>query len=402
MSAYTYGASDELAKKYTFWQYIGDKKVDIGEINIPKDHILKDASIVNGHAEGDSFTACTAGDDSCHWYIKLVWNVFDPSTGHADDKVVYLPADNFVQDIDEDNSNTDRGVNVDVWYDGQKNIVSATTKVTIKNADGSGTSEFARADGFHSLTSYTLNSVSGDVKSVASATNWTYDPFDKKVTITAATDVSHINRKTVSWSYGDVKDLVGDSYDPGAGTVNTMVDRTMSFVIPQCVSHLNRHMIKFQSGSTSSFDNQTYDPGKDCSNSAETINIPTSFDHLSEYNGTCYTLSHDVCMGSNTIVANSFYNSSDMNLKENIASIGESDYEKVNNIDFKSFNFKSDELKTKTYGVIAQDVQNAGLNEIVKTNDEGNLSVDYISLLILKIGSLENEVKKLREELNKK
>ena len=66
---------------------------------------------------------------------------------------------------------------------------------------------------------------------------------------------------------------------------------------------------------------------------------------------------------------------------------------------FKSFNFKDDETKTKTYGVIAQQVNAAGLNELVHTDESGALNVDYISLLILKIASLENKVNELSEEI---
>jgi len=465
MSAETYSPESELLKKYTFWQYVGGERKEIGEINIPKDHILKDVSIVNGHFNDNTFTPCPVGDNTCSWYIKLVWNVFDPSTGHPDDIVTYLPADDFVKDIDENNSNTDRGANVDVWYDGKQNWVSATTKVTIKNADGTGTKEFSRANGFHSLDSYTLNSVSGDVKTANDATNWTYDPFDKKVTITAATDASHINRKTVSWSYGDVKSAAGASYDPGDGTVNTFGDaRTMSFVIPQsvdninrgtlevthngftntydpasastwalphssltwtyeatsgksgsdsfntsadktisiptCVNHLNRHNITFQSGDVRTFSSQTYDPGKDCANSAETINIPTSLDHLIEFNGTCYEFDHDICMSGNSIVAKSFYATSDERIKENIQSLLGMDARKSDLVEFKTFNFKNDETKSKTYGVIAQDVLAAGLNEIVHKDENDNLSVDYISFLILKIANLENKIGELSNEIN--
>ena len=755
MSAETYPASSELLKKYTLWQYVGSERKEIGEINIPKDHILKDVSVVWGTLVGSTFTPCTQISENCHWYIKLVWNVFDPSTSHSDDKVTYLPADDFIKDINENNSNTDRGANVDVWYDGKQNWVSATTKVTIKNADGTRTKEFSRANGFHSLNSYTLNSVSGDVKTANAATNWTYDPFDKKVTITAATDASHINRKTVKWTYGDVKSASGASYDPGDGTVNTFGNtRTMSFVIPQsvdninrgtlkvthngftntydpasastwtlphsaltvtygassgksgsvvfntsadknisiptCVNHLNRHTIKFQSGSTSSFNNQTYDPGKDCANTAETINIPTAISHLNRgkftvrhcnqevtfdpstntsitmshsalsythngftgtydpctggtftaphsaltvtygassgktgtvtyntsasesiviptslnhlnrgkltlshnsvsevfdpssdknialshsaltvtygassgksgtvtYNtskseaisiptaishltrgkltlshnatneefdpssnknialshnaltvtygaandksgtvnydtskseaisiptaishltrgkltlnhnsvsevfdpssnknialshnsltinygatcgsseavnktydtsaaktivipktisditggaiklnncsGDCITIGADICMTANTIAAKAFYSKSDENAKENIQPLVHLDYGKIDKVEFKSFNFKDDETKTKTYGVIAQQVNAAGLNELVHTDESGALNVDYISLLILKIASLESKVNELSREI---
>ena len=584
MSAYTYSAAEELAKKYTFWQYIGDTRVEIGEINIPKDHILKDASIVNGHASGESFTACTAGDNTCHWYIKLVWNVFDPKTGHADDKIVYLPADDFVQDLVVNNP-TNNGVCLDIWYDGQKKNISAHTEVHMIHGNNSTDTKYTITDGCkHSLTSYTLNSVSGDVKTANAATNWTYDPFDKKVTITAATDVNHLNRNRLKFVYGDVCSGPAQSYDPGAGTVNTTADTRITEVtiprnlsnlgytklnikygttsaeptqgfdpgstkdtctvgttditipscvshlnrhtikfqsgsastftnqtydpgkdcansaetinIPTCVNHLNRHTIKFQSGSTSSFNNQTYDPGKDCANSAETINIPTAVSHLNrgkftvkhcnqevtfdpstdtsitmshstlsythngftgtydpctggtftaphssltisygvtcsetatgityntsadksivvpktisditggaiklnECSGNCITVTGDIC-ASGVVKATALYSTSDRNLKENINSISYDDYHKVSNVGLKSFNFKDDETKKKTYGIIAQDLQGVGLENIIHKDEQGNLSVDYTSFLILKIADLEHTIHELSNEI---
>jgi hypothetical protein len=465
MSAETYPASSEMLKKYTFWQYLGTERKEIGVIDIPKDHILKDVSIVNGKLNGSSFTPCPTGDNTCSWFVKLVWNVFDPSTGHADDKVVYLPADDLVKDIDENNTNTDRGANVDVWYDGKKNQVSATTKVTIKNANGTGTKEFSRANGFHTLNSYTLSSVSGDVKTNNAATNWTYDPFDKQLTITAATDASHINRKTLSWRYGDVKSAIGGTYDPGDGTVNTMgSSRTMEFVIPTsigdidgvgslsvthngfngtfdvnnnqnwtlphsaltatyeatsgksgtvtyntsaassisiptCVNHLNRHKITFSKGSVSAFTSQTYDPGKDCANTAETINIPTSIDELSNWNGTCISLPHNVCVDG-TVTASGAVYSSDRRLKENIRELTDHDLDTVERIKLKKFNFISDKSKTTTYGVIAQELRNIGMANIVHTNDEGFYGVDYTSLFILEIASLKREIQRLKNRVS--
>ena len=464
MSEEAYPASSEMLKKYTFWQYLGTERKEIGVIDIPKDHILKDVSIVNGKLNGSSFTPCPTGDNTCSWFIKLVWNVFDPSTGHADDKVVYLPADDLVKDIDENNTNTGRGVNVDVWYDGKKNQVSATTKVTIKNANGTGTKEFSRANGFHTLNSYTLKSVSGDVKTNNAATNWTYDPFDKQLTITAATDASHINRKTLSWRYGDVKSAIGGTYDPGDGTVNTMgSSRTMEFIIPKsigdlsagslsvthngfngtfdvknnqnwtlphsaltatyeatsgksgtvtyntsaassisiptCVNHLNRHKITFSKGSVSTFTSQTYDPGKDCANTAETINIPTSIDELSNWNGTCINLPHNVCVDGTVTASGAIY-SSDRRLKENIRELTDHDLDTVERIKLKKFNFISDKSKTTTYGVIAQELRNIGMANIVHTNDEGYYGVDYTSLFILEIASLKREIQRLKNRVS--
>lgn len=92
--------------------------------------------------------------------------------------------------------------------------------------------------------------------------------------------------------------------------------------------------------------------------------------------------------------ATAFYESSDRSLKENIKPISNSDLEKVKNIEFKEFNFK--ENSTKKYGVIAQEIEEVGLNNLVSKNREGVKSVDYTSLLILKIQQLEEEIKELK------
>ena len=58
--------------------------------------------------------------------------------------------------------------------------------------------------------------------------------------------------------------------------------------------------------------------------------------------------------------------------------------------------------------MIAQEVQEAGLPELVHLKDDGNLGVDYTSLLILKVAYLEDfcsmlngKVVELEEKLNK-
>ena len=61
---------------------------------------------------------------------------------------------------------------------------------------------------------------------------------------------------------------------------------------------------------------------------------------------------------------------------------------KIESVRLKSFNFKN-EPNRRVYGVIAQEVQEAALDDLVYTNDDGTLAVDYTSLLILKIAELE-------------
>ena len=58
---------------------------------------------------------------------------------------------------------------------------------------------------------------------------------------------------------------------------------------------------------------------------------------------------------------------------------------------------KDDKDKTTKYGVIAQEVEAVGLGNLVKDNGETK-SVDYISLLILKIEALEKRSAELEAE----
>ena len=102
---------------------------------------------------------------------------------------------------------------------------------------------------------------------------------------------------------------------------------------------------------------------------------------------------------SEGMIAPTYLNSSDERLKKNIEAISDNDIDKVKNVDLKSYVFKFD--NSKHYGVIAQDVEKAGLSELVTNSSDGMKSVDYISLLILKISELENEIKNLKEQIKK-
>lgn len=98
---------------------------------------------------------------------------------------------------------------------------------------------------------------------------------------------------------------------------------------------------------------------------------------------------------ADSVTALSFYESSDASLKENITSITKKAVDAVDCLHFKQFNFKDDEDKVTKYGVIAQEVEAVGLENLVKENENGEKSVDYISLLILKIEALEKRIAEL-------
>ena len=111
----------------------------------------------------------------------------------------------------------------------------------------------------------------------------------------------------------------------------------------------------------------------------------------------CVTVTADI-YSNRGMMAPGFYETSDIYLKENVQSISDEDINKISNVKSYSFNFISDKNKTKKYGVIAQELESAGINNLVILNNEGNKSVDYISFLILKIQSLEKRIEQLESE----
>lgn len=98
-----------------------------------------------------------------------------------------------------------------------------------------------------------------------------------------------------------------------------------------------------------------------------------------------------------SVYASAFYENSDIRLKENVHSIDQIDL--LKNVDLVQFNFKNDQ--NKKYGVIAQQLEQVGLNNLVYEHN-GNKAVDYISLLVLETQRLRNEIKELKEKLDKK
>lgn len=221
---------------------------------------------------------------------------------------------------------------------------------------------------------------------VTGKSNDSYNTSANK-TVSIPTSVEHMNRAKLDYKYG--VDVTGESdgnYDPGEGT-----GVTDTIKIPTCVSHINRAKLDWayvtDKGSMVA---DTYDPGANCNNEpiANKVNIPKSIKCMDEY-GSCFTIDIPLCVNG-TITASGAIYSSDRNLKENINTIERSDFKKVKTVPLRSFNLKSDRSKRKTYGVIAQEVQEAGLNELVHVREDGTLGVDYTSLLILRAAYLED------------
>lgn len=99
---------------------------------------------------------------------------------------------------------------------------------------------------------------------------------------------------------------------------------------------------------------------------------------------------------SGTVTAKQHLTSSDKRVKENICSIT-GDADKLGMVNFKEFNFIEDDNKIKSYGVIAQDLESVGLENLVVENAEGIKSVDYTALIILELQRLRNEIEELKK-----
>jgi len=95
-----------------------------------------------------------------------------------------------------------------------------------------------------------------------------------------------------------------------------------------------------------------------------------------------------------TVTAVSFNATSDVRLKENITNLDNS-LDKICNIRGVNYNWKNDETKTKTAGVIAQEVLEQ-IPEAVNDNDSEKLSVNYNSI----IAHLIESVKELKREID--
>ena len=123
-----------------------------------------------------------------------------------------------------------------------------------------------------------------------------------------------------------------------------------------------------------------------------TITIPSSLANLTDWNNGCLEI-------QGCVKASGFYQSSDRNLKENIIKPDSDKVSSANRVPILKFNYKNDESHRDVYGVVAQEVDANNLGELVYVDENGNKSVDYTSLMILKIAYLENENARLNQEL---
>ena len=201
----------------------------------------------------------------------------------------------------------------------------------------------------------------------------TYDPAsDKSMTLP---------HSALTINFGVATGQTNTSY-------NTSAERTIT--IPTSTAHLSKATLTIDyNADVRSKSDTSYN-----TEAAATVSIPGSLDHLSNYDGTSININHPTKINGNvsvtgTITASGAIYSSDRNLKENIFDISENEFERVGFVKYKTYNFKGED--NKMYGVIAQDLQDAGLGEMVYSRDDGTLAVDYTSLMILQLARLKRD-----------
>ena len=106
---------------------------------------------------------------------------------------------------------------------------------------------------------------------------------------------------------------------------------------------------------------------------------------------------------SGTITANEVLAESDLRLKQDVFDLcSEQCKQAVDMLKPKSYAFKSDLHKRLRYGLIAQDVEQV-LPSLVSTNEQGTMSVNYMELVPLLIGTvhaLRDEMEALKNDLH--
>ena len=110
--------------------------------------------------------------------------------------------------------------------------------------------------------------------------------------------------------------------------------------------------------------------------------------------GNLYGTSGVYCNPSNdSLYASSFYETSDISLKTDIVPILTSENSPV----IKKFTWK--ENGNKTYGFIAQELEEQGYNELISVRDDGVKTVNYTAALALTVAKLQARVTELEDKI---
>ena len=127
-----------------------------------------------------------------------------------------------------------------------------------------------------------------------------------------------------------------------------------------------------------------------------------SLSDLTDWSPSCLNVDNNLCVSGTVTARQGMYTSSDISRKDNIDYLSPHDISLASQVKLKEFTYKDDPSGRKIYGVIAQDVEAIGLNNLVHYDEDGLRAVDYTGLLLLKLAALENEIAVLKHKLEEK
>lgn len=123
-------------------------------------------------------------------------------------------------------------------------------------------------------------------------------------------------------------------------------------------------------------------------------NNDANYELMFHSGGDLYGTSGVYCNPSNnSLYASSFYETSDISLKTDIESILTSENSPI----IKKFTWK--ENGNKTYGFIAQELEEQGYNELISVRDDGVKTVNYTAALALTVAKLQARVTELEDKI---
>ena len=265
---------------------------------------------------------------------------------------------------------------------------------TVSGATVSGTTVKGATVSAGTLTATGNTTLAATTASSVSATSVSSPTINgTNITASAAMRANNVSANTISANTFTGAMSKKLTWTAGAFTADTTgyngsADKTIT--IPTSTAHLSKATLTIDyNADVRSKSDTSYN-----TEAAATVSIPGSLDHLSNYDGTNININHPTKINGNvsvtgTITASGAIYSSDRNLKENIFDISEKEFERVGFVKYKTYNFKGE--GNKMYGVIAQDLQDAGLGEMVYSRDDGTLAVDYTSLMILQLARLKRD-----------
>ena len=241
--------------------------------------------------------------------------------------------------------------------------------------------------------------ISGTTRLSGNTTIGGLTTINNDLNVTNNTNITGATNISGTTTIDDNLNVTGNANITGTTTLKDVTANTIS------ASSISASTINVPGGLTKKL---TWSLGRPSSDSVgynasadKNIVVPSNIEDLRNWSSSSSTLNitGSIAVTDKVQAANGFFQTSDLRFKKNVQDVDFDTALKARNLPIKQFNYTDDPSDRLVYGVIAQEAENSDLNEIVYTDENGKKSVDYTSLLLLKIAYLEKQVDSLRNVL---